>query len=85
MKAVGLLLDLYLLLCSLFPIAIGPPTVPPAELMFIPMLLFPPGPSEPFPYPLAELFAALPTTDPAPNRFGCLREFKIYCVFIADE
>jgi hypothetical protein len=58
----------------------APPPVTAVALVFIPMLLLiPPLVVELFPF-AAELFS---TTEPAPKRLGCLREFKIYCVFIA--
>lgn len=92
MRAVGLLLDLNLFPCSLEPIATWPTgPAPPTLLMFIPMLLFtPPDTMELlfpevtwlFGFPYAEL---LPTTDPAPNLFGCLLEFIMFYVFIALE
>ena len=74
MKPVGLLFDLYLAACG--PPFLEPiPGAPPAA-MFIPMLLFVPA-------LVAELFAVaaellFPATEPAPNRFGCRREFKMF-------
>ena len=85
MKAVGLLFDFYLLLfCIFVPIAIYPPADAPALLMFITMLLFTPVTMELFPV-ADELLLFAPTAEPAPNLFGCLREFKMCCVFIALE
>ena len=77
MKAVGLLFDFCLLLCNLLPIASCPLPDAPGFVAFIAMLLFTPVTMEVFAPPTAVEVLLFPTADPAPKRFGYLREFSM--------
>lgn len=75
MKAVGLLFDVCFLFCTYAPAVL--------EALMPVVLLAAPATMELFP-PIDELLL-FPTAEPAPKRFGCLREFRICWVFMALE
>lgn len=53
--------------------------------MLMPVLLFTPAVAPPMEFLPVPLEFVVPTTEPAPNRFGCRRELRMCCVFMALE